>query len=106
MRTQGFSKNPGAQQVTSKGSRNGMTGGMTGGKAAPTKSHPLPHPSGGKYSPKAVGSQQLSPGRHSKLSPGEDYAGDGKSYGAGGSKTTRNPASSSAFPKNAAGRGR
>ena len=86
MRTQGFSKNPGADQVTSKGGRVGALGGRGSGKAAPSDNDSLPQPQGGSYSPRAVRSQQLQPGRIEKHPVMSDYADDGKSYGAGGNK--------------------
>lgn len=84
MRLQGYSKNPGADQVTSKGSRVGL-GGSGSGKGAPTSKSDMKQPQNGVYSPKAVHTQQLSPNR-SKPDATADYAGDGKSYGVGGNK--------------------
>lgn len=102
---QGYKVNPGAQQVTSRGAKQPL-GGSGSGKGAPSKNTSLPSPANAKYSPKAVRAQQLQPGRHASYEPGSDYAGDGKSYGTPGSKTLRNPATSSAFNKNSPGRGR
>ncbi len=61
MKTQGYSKNPGAAQVTSKGSKQPL-GGSGSGRATPNTTEKLRNPADGHYSPKAVRSQQLQPG--------------------------------------------
>jgi hypothetical protein len=105
IKTQGFRVNPGAQQVTSKGSTPGLGKGGHG-KGSTSSTQGVPQPQNGKYSPKNAGTQQLSPGRHPKRAYDADYAQDAKTYGTGGNKTLRNPAKSSAFPLNKASYGR
>lgn len=99
VRVQGYSKNPGSQQVTSKGARESVIGGKGTGKGDSNNVRVLPQPQNGKYSAKNAGTQQLRPGRHPQADAYSDYAGDGKSYGAGGNQKLRNPATSSAFDK-------